>query len=257
MDLISFSTTSFLTYVLILFRVSGIMIFAPVFGSGMLPAQVKIAASMVIALALLPVTATPLPQTLSTAFMLQAALAETIVGLIIGYAASLVFIACQLGGMQIGQQMGTEIGSVFNPFLETQSSLVGEFYFIFATFIYLGIGGHRMFLAALVDSFDTMPLGTMALGGRTLDMVITLFGQLFIVAFAISAPAVLALFLVTVAMGFVARTVPQMNILVVGFPVRVIIGLIVMMVSLPAVGYFLAKTMGAVSSSLALLVAGK
>lgn len=256
MDLVAFSTKGFIAYVLILFRVSGIMIFAPVFGSGMIPGQVRVAASMVIALVLLPVVAVAMPARLTLGYMLQAAAAETVVGLLLGYAASLVFTAVQLGGMQVGQQMGTEIGAVFNPFLETQSSLVGEFYFILATFIYLAIGGHHMFLAALINSFNTVPLGTLAVSGRTLDMVITLFGQLFIVAFAISAPAVLALFLVTVAMGFVARTVPQMNILVAGFPVRITVGLAVMMFSLPAVAFFLARTIGNVMASLSMLVAG-
>jgi flagellar biosynthetic protein FliR len=88
-----------------------------------------------------------------------------------------------------------------------------------------------------------------------LDMLIKLFGYLFAIAFAISAPVVLALFLVTVAMGFVARTVPQMNILIVGFPVRVVVGLAVMIFTLPAIGYFLARVTGLVLRGLPDLVA--
>jgi len=254
-DLVSFSTAKFLAFILILFRVGGIMIFAPVFGSTLIPGQAKVAIAMILALALVPVVPFDSAPALTIGYLVQAAATESIIGLLLGYAASLVFIAIQLGGMQIGQQMGTEIGSVFNPFLETQSSLIGEFYFYFATLIYLGIGGHRIFLAALVDSFNTVPLGASALTAASLDMVITLFGYLFAIAFAISAPAVLALFLVTVAMGFVARTVPQMNILIVGFPVRIMVGLSVMIFSLPAIGYFLARTIGFVLRGLPALAA--
>jgi len=256
MDLVEFSTRGFLTYVLVLLRVSGLFVFAPVLGSATVPGQVKAAASMVIALALLPVTAPHVPAVLTIPYMLVAAAGETVVGLLIGYAANLIFVAVQLGGMQVDQQMGLAIGSVFNPLVETQDSLVGQFYFLFTMFIFLAINGHHILLAALVGSFQSVPIGTIALSGRTLDMVITLFGTVFTVAFAISAPMVLALFLVTVAMGFVARTVPQMNILIVGFPVRIIVGFAVMMFTLPAIGYFLAKTIGAVLSGLPALVAG-
>lgn len=256
MDLVSFTTREFIAYILILFRVAGLVIFAPVLGSDVVPAQMKVAFAFVVALVLLPVVNPAVPAELTLGYFLQAAAAESVVGLLIGYCANLIFIAVQLGGMQIGQQMGTEIGSVFNPFLDSQETLVGTFYFFFTLFIYLGIGGHYVLFTALFDSFRTLPLGTAALSPMTLDMVITLFGYLFGVAFAVSAPAVLALFLVTVAMGFVARTVPQMNILIVGFPVRVIVGLAVMMFTLPAIGYFLARTMGTVLGGLSVLVAG-
>ncbi len=238
------ATKNFLAYILILFRVGGIMIFAPFFGSALIPRRIKVAASMIIALVLLPAVSPSVPSEMSVGYVLRTAAGETAVGLLIGYAASLVFVGVQLGGMQIGQQMGTGIANVFNPLIETQVSLVSEFYFLFAIFIYLGIGGHHILLKALVGSFHTLPLGWLAISGRTLDMVITLFGQLFVIAFAVSAPVILSLFLTTVAMGFVARTVPQMNILIVGFPVRVGVALVVMIFTLPAIGKFLAGTIG-------------
>jgi len=254
-DLVTFSTREFVAFILILFRVSGIVIFAPVLGSVIIPAQVKVALSVLLALVLLPVVHPAVPAVLTLGYFVAAAASESVVGMIIGFAAGLIFVGVQLGGMQIGQQMGTEIGSIFNPFLETQTSLMSEVFFIFTIFIYLGIGGHRIMLTALVDSFKTVPIGAMVLSPRNLDMLISLFGYLFVIAFAISAPVVLVLFLVTVAMGFVARTVPQMNILIVGFPVRIIVGLAVMIVTLPAVGYFIARAIGAVMQGLSALVA--
>ena len=255
MDLVAFSTKEFIAYVLILFRVGGIMIFAPVFGSALVPGQAKVAISMVIALVLLPVVGFVPPAALSLRYIVYVAATESIIGMLIGFAASLIFVAVQLGGMQVGQQMGTEIGGVFNPFLETQSSLVGEFYFFFTMLIFLGINGHHILLAALVQSFRTVPIGGAALTVGALGMVIKLFGYLFAIAFAISAPMLLALFLVTVAMGFVARTVPQMNILIVGFPLRIMVGLTVMILTLPSIGYFLAKAIGIVLRDLPILIA--
>ena len=91
----------------------------------------------------------------------------------------------------------------------------------------------------------------MVLSAGTLDMLISLFAHLFGIAFAVSAPVVLALFLATVAMGFVARTVPQMNILIVVFPVRAILAMVVMIFTLPAIGNFLAMTIGGLLTSIA------
>lgn len=250
MDTVDMATGQLIGYILILFRVGGIMIFAPFFGSALIPNRLKIAFSMVLSLALVPVVAPELPAEFSIAWVLGTSVAESAVGLFIGYAASLVFVGAQLAGMQIGQQMGTGIANIYNPLIEGQISLIGQFYFFFAIFIYLGIGGHHMLMTALVKSFDTLPPGWMALSGRTLDALITLFGHLFAVAFAVSAPMVLALFLTTVAMGFIARTVPQMNILIVGFPVRLIVGLTVMIYTLPSIGAFLARTIGALMAGL-------
>jgi len=242
-------------YILVLFRVGGIMIFAPFFGSGLIPNKIKLAFSMVISLALAPAVAPDVATDFSIAWVLQTAAGESAVGLLIGYAAGLVFVGAQLAGMQIGQQMGTGIANIFNPLIEDQISLVGQFYFFFAIFIYLGMGGHHMLLAALVKSFETLPAGWLALSGKTLDMLITLFGHLFAIAFAVSAPIVLALFLTTVAMGFVARTVPQMNILIVGFPVRVIVGLTVMTFTLPSIGAFLSRTIGTLMEAVVNMIA--
>lgn len=257
MDIVEFSTRTFLGYILVLLRVGGLFAFAPILNSSVIPAQIKVAAAMAISLALTPVVSPAVPSELTLGFMVKAAAGETAVGLIIGYAANLIFVGVQLAGMQIDQQMGMGIGSVFNPLLESQDSFIGQFYFLFATLVYLGIGGHRLLLAALVSSFSAVPAGVMPVGEGTLMTLISLFGQVFVIAFSLSAPMVLALFLTTVAMGFLARTVPQMNILIIGFPVRIVVGLTMMAVTLPAVGRLLASTIGAVLSGLPALVAAQ
>jgi flagellar biosynthetic protein FliR len=257
MDIVQFSTQALTGYILILLRVSGLFAFAPVLSSTVIPAQMKVAGAMVVSLALTPVVSPVVPAELTLGFLVKSAAGETAVGLLIGYAANLIFVAVQLAGMQIDQQMGMGIGSVFNPLLESQDSLVGQFYFLFATLVYLGIGGHRLLFAALTASFGSVPAGVVPFGERTLMMLISLFGQVFVIAFALSAPMVLALFLTTVAMGFLARTVPQMNVLIIGFPVRIVVGLTMMAVTLPAVGQFLAATIGAILSGLPALVAAQ
>ena len=191
---------------------------------------------------LLPAVSLNVPEVITLGYMLQAAAGESAVGLFIGFSVSLIFVGVQIAGMQVGQQMGTGIANVFNPMVQAQISLVSQFYFLFALLIYLGIGGHHMLFRALVTSFKTLPSGWPILSDASLSMVINLFGRLFMVAFAVSAPVVMVLFMTTVVLGFIARTVPQMNVLIIGFPVRVGVALVAMILSLPTVGAFLART---------------
>ena len=118
MDEVTLATRQFLAYILILFRVGGLMIFAPLLGSALFAARIKAAAAVVISLALLPVITPQIPETLNLAFVLKTAGGETVVGLVLGYAANVIFVGVQLAGMQMGQQMGIGIANVFNPLHE-------------------------------------------------------------------------------------------------------------------------------------------
>jgi flagellar biosynthetic protein FliR len=153
--------------------------------------------------------------------------AELMIGLIIGFGANLPLIGMQVSGRIVDQQIGLGIGGVFNPDLDDESGVVGEFYFVSALAVFLLLGGHRVLLSTLVDSFGRVPLTGFTADGHMLDLLVGLLASMFDLALRVAGPLLCLVFLGTVAMGFIARTVPQMNILSVGFPVRILIGMIV------------------------------
>ncbi|MFH1022430.1 MAG: flagellar biosynthetic protein FliR [Planctomycetota bacterium] len=231
MAVAQYGIQQFLVFLLVVFRLSGLMIFAPVWGSRNILDQWKIAFALVVASLVAPLVPSPpsLPRDLLPLGLL--AVKELGVGLVLGYAASLLFTGVQLAGQMASQQMGQGLANIMDPFTETESSVIGEFQFFLAVVIFLAINGHHMLLRAVTGSFDRIPLGGMVLNVTATREIVRLFGDVFVIAIRISAPVVVALFVTTVALGFVARTVPQVNILVIGFPVQIVVGFVVLGVS--------------------------
>ncbi|MEM0915354.1 MAG: flagellar biosynthetic protein FliR, partial [Planctomycetota bacterium] len=147
---------------------------------------------------------------------------ELLIGLAIGYLASLPLIAMQVGGRLIDQQMGLGIAGVYNPELDEQSGVIAEVLFIFALAGFVLVDGHRAMLATLMGSFERVPPAEIIDPGGLLELVVGLLGTTFELAVRVAAPVTALLLLLTVGMGFIARTVPQFNILSVGFSIRIL-----------------------------------
>lgn len=157
---------------------------------------------------------------------------EMLIGASIGFAVSLLFTGVELAAEQIAQQMGIALGSVFNPLLEDSTNVLGVLFHMTALAIFLVVGGHRLMMAGVLDSFQRVPLLSFAGTQNLLDMVIALLTAAFMMSIKLSAPTVLAIFLATLAMVFVQRTMPQLNILSAGFQVRVMLAMMIMVASL-------------------------
>ncbi|MDD4890292.1 MAG: flagellar biosynthetic protein FliR [Phycisphaerae bacterium] len=220
---------------MVIFRVGGIMIMAPFFGSASVPPRVKVALALVLSLAIWP--ALPhngmLPVTLPA--IITGVLAELLVGLTMGFVVTIVFSGLQIAGLAISQQMGISLADVFNPDFNESADVVSVLYYWIGLVIFLAIGGHRMLLGSLVDSFGLIPPGGFVLNERTMALVTGAMTASFVMAFKVSLPVVLALFMTSVAMGLINRTVPQMNILTVGFAVRSSLGMLLAAATLVAV----------------------
>ncbi len=215
------------SFALVLFRISGLTLAAPIFSSRAIPAQIKVAFSFVVALMIFPVVMGRIPTDLSLSMVGIAVIGELLIGLILGLAVGLVFVGGEVAGMIIGQQSGIGLGRVVNPLLQNDSTILGQLYFIAMMMIFLLIGGHRAVVRALLDTFETVPPATFKFDATLLELLTTLLTSAFILAIRLAAPALIALLMVSLIMGFISRTIPQLNVLSVGFTVRVVIGLAV------------------------------
>ena len=159
-------------------------------------------------------------------------LKEALVGLFIGFIAYLMMTAVQIAGGFIDFQMGFAIANVIDPQTGTQSPLMGQYLYMFALLLLLTLNGHHLILDGIFYSYQFIPIDKMISfhNEQMADYIIKTFSSMFIVALQMSAPVVATLFLVDVALGIVARTVPQLNIFVVGFPVKIGISFIVIII---------------------------
>jgi flagellar biosynthesis protein FliR len=228
-------------WALVLFRLSGIFFFAPILGSAIIPARVKVFLALGLSFCVYPMLLTPgsassvmMQQALSSGVSLWglvgAVLSELMIGAALGFGANLPLVGMQLAGQVADQQMGLGIGGVFNPDMQEESGALGQFYFLMAMVLFLIAGGHRVLLTTLVGSFGHIPLGGLlsmkggGADGAMLALMLGLLSSAFELALRVSAPLLCLVFLETIAMGFLARTVPQMNVMSVGFALRILIG---------------------------------
>jgi flagellar biosynthetic protein FliR len=219
-------------YVLVLFRIAGMMIWAPLLGSAQIPRQVKAMIACVLAAAITPTLSisVAIPQ---SPWMLALAIGgEIIFGAAIGMILSFVFVAAQWGGEMIGQQMGLNLGQTLNPQYGGGSSVVGDLYFFLTLLIFLSIGGHMALVKGVFDSFTALPLLSVSMNRPLLGTIISVFQGSMVLAMQLAAPMLVTMMVVDMVLGFVGKTVPQLNIMTAGISVRALVGMMVLVVGL-------------------------
>jgi flagellar biosynthetic protein FliR len=219
------------TYVLAFFRVAAMMLFAPLFGSSRVPKRVRVMLAMILAASITP--GLP-PAELSTdTWGITASIAgEMSFGIAMGMLVSFVFIAAQWAGEIIGQQMGFNLGEVFDPQFGGAGSIVGELYFMLTLVVFLTIGGHHALLLGLRSSFDSFPLGTLAMNAPLFDVLIGFFDGVTSFAIRLAAPMLVTMLVVDLALGLVGKMMPQLNVMAMGLSLRSAMGLIVVLLGL-------------------------
>jgi flagellar biosynthetic protein FliR len=255
MSLLEISAGQFEKFLLILMRVGGIMTVSPFFGHRNIPVMVKIGFIGIFALVLVPVIpSTGLNLDGSLFSILGIASKELLAGLLIGFSAMTLFWAVQVAGQIIGFQIGFAVMEVIDPSTSTGVSILGQFQYIIAILIFLALDGHHLLINAVVQSFSIAPLGHIAFSGATSEIITRLCVNVFAIAIKIGAPVIVTLFLTDVALGILARTVPQMNVFIVGFPLKVGAGFLILAASFPFFNYVLSRFIAGMDDSLVQLI---
>lgn len=219
-------------FVLVFFRTAGLMLAAPIFGSAKIPKRVKVMLALVLALGLVN-RVKVLPHMPGDNIQLAAGIAgELIFGLLMGLGMSLAFTAITWGGEIIGQQMGFTLGETFDPQYGRGGSLVGDMYLMLTMIIFLTIRGHHAMIEGLAASFDSLPLLNAGIDRGLFDLFIGLVTSATVLAFKVAAPMLVTMLVVDVALGFIGKSVPQINVMNAGLTLRSGLGIAVLIVGL-------------------------
>lgn len=225
--LMDWSAADLPLFLLALTRVSGMVFLAPIFGSPSHPPQVRALLSLLLAVLFFPSlrgTAVAMPPDVWT--LLLAAGGELAVGMCIGFASALLFAGVQFAGQIVDQELGIQQANLLDPFSGETISVVGQLKVFLATLVFLLINGHHFLLQAVGDSFRSVPPLAFAPSTAAVTALSdTMITDLLRMGVQIAAPTLVTLFLVTVALAFMARTVPELNIFVLGFALRAGVGL--------------------------------
>ena len=223
-------------FALVLFRVSGLMLTAPVFGSQMIPRRVRIAMMMTMAAIMFPIVNAHTPAHIGLGSVVVGGVSEMMIGATIGLALTIFIMGAEVAGRTAGQQAGLSIGQIADPTSGQQVSTLGALYTIVLTVLFLVIGGHRAMMAALLDTYSAVPLLSYQFSDSMVVLLVEMLTAAFVLGVRVGAPIIVAVFLSGVALGFLSRTMPQLNILSVGFTLRLLVALAIAGVALTASG---------------------
>jgi len=218
----------------VLLRLSGLMVTAPVYSSAAIPLRVRVAFTMVISAMIFPLVRSQAPSELTLATVLAAGVSEFMIGAVIGLALTLLLMTALVTGTTVGQQAGLAFSEVVDPMQDLPTSTAGQIYFVTLSMLFLLAGGHRQALAAFLDTYKVIPMLSYQPGEPLVLLLVEMLTAAFIAGIRVAGPIVIALFLTETAVGFVSRTVPQLNILSVGFGIRASVALGVAALSLSA-----------------------
>ena len=225
-----------IVFLLLTIRIGAIVLSFPLLGSRNVPAQLKILFILMLGVALYPlvqIQQVVVPQSLG--HLALVVVREMLIGLTIGFVAQVLFAGIQLGGELISQQMGLNIATIFDPQNAQQVSLVTQFQYVLAMLVFLSGSAHHWFIIAMAESLHSIPLAGLSTSGAVLPVILTLLGKACVIAIQLAAPVSIALLLATLALGVIARLVPQLNVFMLSFPATLGLGLVMLALALPSV----------------------
>jgi flagellar biosynthetic protein FliR len=234
----SFFIGRFMLFTLVLARTSALIMTAPIFGSLALPRQVRALLAVVMTLLILPVhlgaSFPPVSNVIDYARLL---VNEVLVGLLLGLGITILLSGIQVAGQIVSQMSGLSLADVFNPGFDEDVSVFSQLFYFLTLAVFVAVGGHRIVTAALLDTFAWAPPGHAALGGTFVEVLTSIATQSFALGIRAAAPLIVSLLLATLVLGLISRTLPQINIIVVGFGINSLLTLGMLFLTLGAVAW--------------------
>jgi flagellar biosynthetic protein FliR len=222
-----------LKFVLVLTRLSGLLVLSPIWSQPAIPMRVRAFLAIGLAMIITPLAAAGEPITCRTLLDLAAlASRELAVGLCLGLAVMLYFSGLQLAGQVMGQMSGMSLTDVVDPTYGSGVPVFSRLLQLLMLALFLIIGGHRAVLGALLGTFERMPPGQVRWSASWLDGLVQIIQNSFVLGLQLAAPIMVALMLSILIMGLISRTLPQLNILAVGFSVNALVMLGAFLLSL-------------------------
>lgn len=227
-----FQPDTLLTFIMVFFRISGIIFSAPMFSSQLIPNNVKIAVSLVLAVVVAPTVQSIGLSNINPLLLILLIAKEILLGIATGMMAQLLFVGVQIGGELAGFQMGFSMVNSFDPSMNMQLSIIAQLKNVAMILFFIALGGHLMVIGAMSESFRAVPLGIFTFKAEGFLYIAKMLSASFLTALKIVAPIFVVMLCTHVIMGIMGRLVPQLNLMIVGFPLQIAVGLSILSISL-------------------------
>lgn len=241
-----FFVLNFQKFLLVFVRIMGLAFIAPFFSSETITTEARLGFTFFVTIVIYPLVYSFLPE-IPAGFIEYGlvAIMEGMIGVIIGFCFSICFAAYQLAGQYFTVQMGFGASEVFDPMSQISLPLMGQYLYLLAILVFLALQGPVLILREIYASFELVTASSFIKGSIVLEGhgLLALFIKMFLVAFRMAFPIVGTLLLVSVTMGLLAKAAPQMNLLMIGFPISITVGFIILLLLLPGLIVFFSDYM--------------
>ncbi len=247
----------FALFFLVLARISAFFAVGPPFAIPGVPGPVKVAMSVAVAAIVFPLVS---PETAvypedGWAYIF-ALVRETLVGLAVGFTASLMLSALVFAGSLIDIHIGFFMSSIFDPVSGSMAGIMSRFMHLLGLAVLLAFNGHHMIIAALARSYALVPVNTAQAGGESALYLIKVFAHMISIGVQIAAPLIAVMLVIDITLGLLARTAPQINVFMLGFPIKIIFGLVTLSVMVPVLVRVIYSLCGVIEKDILLILKG-
>jgi flagellar biosynthetic protein FliR len=211
---------------------------APIFGTQSMPRQVRALLAITISLLVTPVFLnTSLSPIESIAEYGKLLASEALIGLLLGLGINILFSGVQVAGQIVSQMSGMSLADVFSPGFEEEVSVFSQLFYFLTLSVFVAVGGHRIVTQSLLDTFTALPPGHAALGTGVIDVLTKIASQSFALGIRAAAPLLTALLLSNIVLGLISRTLPQINVIAVGFGLNALLAMGLLFLSVGAAAW--------------------
>jgi len=228
----------FQVFLLVMVRLNAMIIVAPFFSSGVIPVRLKALLSFLMALVIFPAIASKgfnVSGNMGVYYLMI--IREVATGIYLGFLVSIIFSAFQLAGQFFAVQIGFGMSEVLDPLAQVSIPLVGQLKNLIGLLVFLAMNGHHFLIEAIYRSYELAPVLSLDVSstGKLFQYLMHSFSGMFIVALKIALPVIGIIFLISVSMGVLAKAAPQMNIMMLGFPLKIIVAFGIMLLISPLI----------------------
>ncbi len=234
----TFLISRFMVFTLVLARTGALVMTAPIFSTQSLPRRVRALIAVMMSLLVTPAFLnTSMPAIEDMGIYGRMLASEALVGLLLGFGMNILFSGIQVAGQIVSQLSGLSLAEVFNPGFDEDVSVFSQLFYFVTLAMFVAVGGHRIMTEALLDTFTAAPPGQASLGSNFVDVLVNVLTQSFALGIRAAAPLMVALLLSNLVLGLISRTLPQINVIAVGFSVNALLGLALLFLSVGMVAW--------------------
>ncbi|MEL7564664.1 MAG: flagellar biosynthetic protein FliR [Dehalobacterium sp.] len=244
-------------FILVFIRMTSFFVSSPIFSLRNIPNGVKIGTGLMISLILFPQLPTgniTIPDHLM--YFIGFAVSETLTGLIFGLAANCIFSAVRIAGQYLDIQIGFAMAMIVDPANGMQNTLVAQFFYLLGVLMFFSLDLHHVLISALVTSFDLVPPGDLLINDHVILSVIKIFVLMFSFALRMALPVILVLVISDISLGLISKTVPQFNVMMIGFPLKIGVGIMTLFLLTPVLGTLIGSLLQTMGDQILLLIRG-